>query len=52
MKFVVIARPRPPQQGMTSAMVHATLEKVNRQLKIGIIRLHLEVLHIAVARWQ
>src|SRR5580704_2895539 len=37
MKFVVITRPRPVQQGMTSAMLEATLAKVNEQLKSGII---------------
>jgi hypothetical protein len=36
MKFLVIARPRENRQGMTSAMVEATLEKVKGQLKIGV----------------
>lgn len=33
MKFLIIARPRPNQQGMTSQMVQATLEKVKGHLK-------------------
>jgi hypothetical protein len=37
MKFVVITRPRPLQPGMTSAMLQATLAKVNEQLKTGVI---------------
>ncbi len=36
MKFVVITRPRP-LQGMTSAMLAATLAKVNEQSKNGVI---------------
>ncbi len=36
MKFLIIARPRPNQQGMTSEMIQATLEKVNGQLKSGV----------------
>lgn len=37
MKFLVIARPRENQQGMTSAMVEATVEKAKGQLKSGVI---------------
>ena len=36
MKFLVIARPRENQQGMTSAMVETTWEKVKGQLKSGV----------------
>jgi hypothetical protein len=36
MKFLVIARPRQNQQGMTSAMVEASKEIANRYLKSGI----------------
>jgi len=36
-KFLVISRPRPNQQGMTSAMLQATLEKVKEELKSGVI---------------
>ena len=36
MKFLVIARPRENRQGMTSAMVEATLEKVKGHLKSGV----------------
>jgi hypothetical protein len=35
-KFLIIARPRPNQQGMTSEMVQATVEKVKGQLKSGV----------------
>jgi muconolactone delta-isomerase len=35
MKFLVIARPRPIQQGVTSAMVQATREIANRNIKSG-----------------
>jgi muconolactone delta-isomerase len=35
MKFLVIARPRQIQQGMTSAMVQTTREVVNRDIKSG-----------------
>jgi hypothetical protein len=37
MKFLVISRPRENQQGMTSAMVEATVEKAKGQLKRGVI---------------
>ena len=35
MKFLVIVKPRPIQQGMTSAIVQATQERVNALLKSG-----------------
>ena len=35
MKFLIIARPRPAQQGITSQMLQATLDSVNGQLKAG-----------------
>lgn len=37
MKFLVISRPRANQQGMTSAMVEATVERVKGELKSGVI---------------
>jgi hypothetical protein len=37
MKFLVISRPRENQQGLTSAMVEATLDIVKAQLKAGLI---------------
>lgn len=37
MKFLVITRPCENQQGMTSAMLQATLEKVRGRIKAGII---------------
>ena len=36
MKFLVIVRPRHPQQGLTSAMVQASREIVNGYIKSGI----------------
>ncbi len=36
MKFLIIARPRQIQQGTTSEMVQAPLEKVKGQLKSGV----------------
>jgi hypothetical protein len=37
MKFLVFARARKNQQGMSSAMLQATLEKVRARMKAGII---------------
>jgi hypothetical protein len=35
-KFLIIARPRENQQGLTSEMVQTTLEKIKGQLKSGV----------------